>query len=377
MKKELSNSSLSLVVGIFIAIIILYFTAPLNNSNQKFEDLALGEDTKNVIGKVDGIKIHCHNLTDYEDCLIDYSNYGDNEKITLWLGNSQLHAINDYRDGQKTSPMIFFKKAKKQKQYVLSLSQPNANLQEHLILTAHLVEKLPIEYLILPIVFDDLREDGIRENLKGILEDQDALKLIKSSKIGKNIISNNIKNDNSGNNVQKSNLSIQDKSESILNNRLEEMWSLWNKRSDLRGDIYNSLYRLRNYIFQIDPTTIRKMLPGQYSKNLNALKALLELTNKNNIKTLIYIVPIRNDIKIPYDIDEYMKFKNEVDQIASSKNISFKNLENLIPNNMWGKKGSTTVKNKNEIDFMHFKSDGHRLLAEKIFIEMNKIWITN
>ena len=70
----------------------------------------------------------------------------------MWLGNSQLHAINDYRDGQKTSPMIFFKKAKKQKQYVLSLSQPNANLQEHLILTAHLVEKLPIEYLILPIV---------------------------------------------------------------------------------------------------------------------------------------------------------------------------------------------------------------------------------
>ncbi len=377
MKKELSNSSLSLIVGIFLAIFILYFTAPLNNSNQKFEDLALGEDTKNVIGKVDGIKIHCHNLTDYEDCLIDYSKHGDNEKITLWLGNSQLHAINDYRDGQKTSPMIFFKKAKKQKQYVLSLSQPNANLQEHLILTAHLVEKLPIEYLILPIVFDDLREDGIRENLKGILEDQDALKLIKSSKIGKNIISNNIKNDNSGNNVQKSNLSIQDKSESILNNRLEEMWSLWNKRSDLRGDIYNSLYRLRNYIFQIDPTTIRKMLPGQYSKNLNALKALLELTNKNNIKTLIYIVPIRNDIKIPYDIDEYMKFKKEVDQIASSKNIRFKNLENLIPSNMWGKKGSTTVKNKDEIDFMHFKSDGHRLLAEKIFTEMNKIWINN
>ena len=64
----------------------------------------------------------------------------------------------------------------------------------------------------------------------------------------------------------KSNLSIQDKSESILNNRLEEMWSLWNKRSDLRGDIYNSLYRLRNYIFQIDPTTIRKCYLSQYSK---------------------------------------------------------------------------------------------------------------
>ena len=139
----------------------------------------------------------------------------------------------------------------------------------------------------------------------------------------------------------------------------------------------NISIELLNYIFQIDPTTIRKMLPGQYSKNLNALKALLELTNKNNIKTLIYIVPIRNDIKIPYDIDEYMKFKKEVDQIASSKNIRFKNLENLIPSNMWGKKGSTTVKNKDEIDFMHFKSDGHRLLAEKIFTEMNKIWINN
>ena len=41
---------------------------------------------------------------------------------------------------------------------------------------------------------------------------------------------------------------------------------------------------------------------------------------------------------------------------------------------MWGKKPSTTLGKKNEIDFMHFKSDGHKILANSIFLEITNIW---
>ena len=159
-----------------------------------------------------------------------------------------------------------------------------------------------------------------------------------------------------------------------MNQNLEKKWSLWLKRPGLRGDLFNNLYKLRNFVLNIGPTTTRKILPGRYIKNLAALNSLLKISSENNIKTFMYIVPIRNDIKIPYNILEYNKFKKDIKKIVVANDIEFQNLENLIPNTMWGKKPSTTLGKKNEIDFMHFKSDGHKILANSIFLEITNIW---
>ena len=374
---KISNLEISLLIGIILAFVFLYQMAFVETSNKNFEELALGENTKGFTGKAGNIKIHCHNLTDYQECLSDYSKFGSNNPIILWLGNSQLHAINDYQEGQKTASTIFFDKAKKQKKYLLTLSQPNANLQEHLIILSHLIKKVPIENLILPIVFDDLREDGIRKNLQDIFYDEKSLKFIRTSEIGNNLILNHAQNDSSGNETNKNKKSFQDSSESYLNKKMEEVWPLWLKRSSLRGELFNSLYKFRNFVFNIDPTSTRKILPGQYKKNLQALKAILKIANKNNIKTLIYVVPIRNDIKIPYNLNEYDNFKKDIQKIATNNKIEFKNFENLVPNSMWGEKSTTTLENKNEVDFMHFKSSGHEILANSIFTEMTKIWSLN
>ena len=37
-------------------------------------------------------------------------------------------------------------------------------------------------------------------------------------------------------------------------------------------DIFVSLYQIRNFVFQINPSSIRNMIPGSYVKNLNALE---------------------------------------------------------------------------------------------------------
>ena len=39
------------------------------------------------------------------------------------------------------------------------------------------------------------------------------------------------------------------------------------------------------------------------------------------------------------------------------------NLENAIPNNLWGLKDSTNLSGNFELDFFHFKGDGHIKLA--------------
>ena len=51
------------------------------------------------------------------------------------------------------------------------------------------------------------------------------------------------------------------------------------------------------------------MIKGTYIKNLKAYEDILNLAQKNKVKVLVYIPPLRNDVKIPYDISEYSKFK--------------------------------------------------------------------
>ena len=361
---------ITFITGIILGLITLYWVSSFFKTNTNFNDLALGEDTTSHYGKVENKRIHCMDERDLDVCLDSYFNYGQKKDVTLWLGNSQLHAINQFKEGQETATVKLHKLAKKYDEYLISTSQPNANLQEHFLLAAHLIKKLPVKYIILPIVFDDMREDGIRFSLKYLLEDQMTISFIKDYNIGKKLLSQ-YKNSNTNLNVNKS---LQDKSESYLNKKLSNVWPLWSERSQFRGSLFNFLYRFRNYVFQINPSTTREILPGEYKKNFQALNSLIQITKENKIKLIIYNVPIRNDVKIPYDNEDYSKFKKDLINICNKNSLKFLNLEKIVPNNLWGKKISTTISKKKELDFMHFKEQGHELLAKSLYFEMINYW---
>jgi len=155
---------------------------------------------------------------------------------------------------------------------------------------------------------------------------------------------------------------------------LGKIWPLWNKRDIFRGEFFGKLYLLRNSIFGIKATTTRKMIKGNYEKNVHAYQDILKLALDNRVKVLVYIPPIRNDIKIPYDIKEYNNFKNEIKSIAEENKVYFTSLEDLVPSEFWGKKASTNFSKDEEVDFMHFRAQGHRLLADAIFLEIRNIW---
>ena len=115
------------------------------------------------------------------------------------------------------------------------------------------------------------------------------------------------------------------------------------------------------------------MIPGRYAKNISAFKDILKLALENKLEVLTYIPPIRNDLKIPYDLDDYKNFKIEIENITKKYNVRFISLENIVPPEFWGEKASTNLKKENEVDFMHFQSNGHRLLAKSLFLELMKL----
>jgi hypothetical protein len=375
MKLSFFNQNwLSTLIGIFLGIFLLNYFFSDNKKQIRLDELALGKDNKAVLANFEGKRIHCGDTSDLHLCLKGYKSSNVELPVTLWLGNSQLHAINQYHAGDETAALQIHKELKKHNFYTLTFSQANANLQEHYLLLAYLLDQFQIKTLILPIVFDDLREDEVRPDLQTILNDQAYKDKINKTLTGKNLISKFNNQDLAGNDSIVSEDILNNSFENQLNEKLSKSWPLWREREILRGTLFAKLYNLRNSILGITASTTRRMIKGFYVKNINAYKDILNLALDNKVEVLVYIPPIRNDIKIPYDILEYENFKKEIKDIAGEYKVNFISFENLVPPEFWGKKKSTSLKDEDEVDFMHFQAEGHRLLAKAMYLEISKIF---
>jgi hypothetical protein len=373
-KRSLSSLLMPLLFGLIIGVISLYFFYNKFNLETNFEELALGDENTTSIEFVNNIQVHCYDLDDIEKCLDGYKNSRPEEDVILWLGNSQLHTINQMKPNDFTAPHTLHTYVINDSKYVLTFSQPNANLQEHYLLFEYLVEMLPIKTLILPVVFDDMRETGIRPSLLDILKNKNVIKNLNDTKAGKNVYLSNINKDSSGNDISALNGTIQEKVEDLLDSKLKNIWGIWGDRPQMRGQLFANMYFFRNWLLGINPSSVRNMIPGRYALNLDALKAIINSAKKQKIDLIVYIVPLRNDSKIPYNINEYSNFLKEVEHLSKASGVNFLDLENLVPSIYWGVKSSTSLSKKQELDFMHFQANGHNLLADKIYKELENIW---
>lgn len=338
-----SSNRISLVLGLVMGFALLYALAPKSQSEKRFEELALGKANTVTMGTVAGIQVHCHDLDDLDQCLVGYANQGRNSPVALWLGNSQVHAINQYQPGEVTAAPELHRLTPAQGRYFLTLSQPNASLQEHYLLFAYLLGKLPIDTLVLPVVFDDMREEGIRTSLADALKDPEATRILGLTTLGQSLVANHGEQDAAGNDMAALADTVQERSERFLNAELARLWPLWAERPALRGEFMLSLYLLRNWVLGIDPSSTRKMIPGRYARNREALAAILDLADERGVQVLVYVVPLRNDVKVPYDPSEYAAFKAEVAAMATRPGVRFANLEDLVPADLWGAKAATTL----------------------------------
>ena len=370
---------LPLFIGFIASIIILNYFSPDNSENKiNFNELALGKDTSLYTAQVDSIQVHCHNLEDAKRCVDGYDKKSKNinDNVVLWLGNSQLHSINQMKPGDETATPILHRNIIDLQKYFMTFSQPNANLQEHYVLFNYLASKAPISTLVLPVVFDDMRETGIRKSIGDAFKDQYVVSELKKTSIGKKLLSNYDDQDMIGNDMSALEETVQEDVEIFLDTKLGLYWQTWKERTSLRGSFfYGFLYQSRNWLFNINPSSIRKVIPGRYIANIQALRAILKTAQEKNVNVLLYIVPIRNDVQIPYDLVQYDSFKEEIGAISNEySKVMFKNLEGLVPAKLWGAKASTTIGEEEEVDFMHFQAGGHQILADSILLGLQLIW---
>lgn len=364
---------LAIILGCCIAIAFL--SLKYGGKKTNFEDAAtFGVGTSTVMASIRGQRIHCSDSRDANECIAGAKNRHPFASV-LWLGNSQVHAVNQLKLGENNSPPLLFERLIETNLDLVTFSQPNANLQEHLVLFEYLKRQLPVKVLILPLVFDDTREDGLRKEVADFLGDPQVNIALSSTPIGIRILNTN-KPVPVGNNKDTAGISdtIQERVERVLNTWLADTSALWAARPEIRGQIFTNLFIFRNAVLGIKPTSKRRIILSRYQDNLSALESILMSAAKDGIAVVLYVVPLRSDVEVPYVPGEYSKYKTEVQSLAIKYNMEFLNLENLVPPALWGTKESTDGGGAQELDFMHFQSGGHKLLADHLAEAVTTVW---
>jgi len=362
------RSSLLLVLPVIIGLAILIFMSNflgLAHNEEKLDELALGKETKIYRATYQGFPVHCNEISDGKICLEGWKKRGS-RPVTLWLGNSQLHAINQMKAHDVNGVQVLFEKLASIGNELLTFSEPNASLLEHYLLYLYLRNHVPVQTLILPVVFDDMRENGVRAGLTPALNDRIVNQELSKTVIGREILAEK-KSLKSDDDLAGLNDTPQKNIEEWIVSLLTERWALWAARPKMRGQLLKNLYLWRNSAFGINAQSKRKIIPGRYKKNMEALGEILRFCAIDKTNVIIYIVPLRNDVAPPYVLKEYMRFKNEIRLLAAQHAAVFVNLEGLVPGRLWGKKDATSSNGVAELDFMHFQVGGHRLLAQALF----------
>ncbi len=366
MKTTGSNALLRLVLAAVIALVSLY---AYSRKDIRAEDLVLGKGNFHGFETWSGLVFTGSSVERISSVVKRHAAApplpdAKSRQFMAWFGNSQLHDINQFKEGDHLAPYWLRQMASCPDCLVpLGLSLPNANFQEFFLLSQFLSRNVPIRALLLEVVFDDLREDGLRDDFSQILS-AELRGDVGRFPVGQEILDLfDSQSNKSAGTQENSGLDgfFQQRIEEALTKELGSIWPLWKYRSQLRGSLLTDLYWLRNWALNIKPTTIRKMIKPRYDKNMLALEAILSDFGRKGIPVVMYVAPIRQDHPLPYDVIQYNQWKEELETLAVSYSAKLVNLEKLVPNQMWG------TSHEDNLDFMHFQGGGHKLLAEALF----------
>jgi hypothetical protein len=375
----MNKTIIQILLGlVFATFIITYFFA----GNTKFDELAQGAETvtyQAVDSNEDLIHIIKSNKDVVDSFLKGYKNRGQKE-IIYFLGNSQTHSINQKKENQVNFIKLLFDSLAIKKSEVLCNSLPNAGLQEFYLSYLFWKDKIRIKTLVIPVFFDDLREDGIRdvffeEIINSHFQISDSSNQV-SRKINADLKkywpaikvteSDNAPKEPSENLALRE--TVQEGVENKLNLILENHIPAWNNRSNVRGDFFVWLYKMRNTVLGIRANTIRKMIPQRFAYNMAIFDLLVKDCLKNNINIIVYIPPIRSDVPIPYELSKYNSFKSDIANTCKTKpnQITYLDLDKIVPGKLWGVKESTNLLDEVELDYMHFQFKGHQIMADTL-----------
>ncbi|MBU3564459.1 hypothetical protein [Polynucleobacter sp. MWH-HuK1] len=348
-----------LLLSIVLALIMLIY---YEGKRIQAEDFALGKENTSRSEAMDGIPFTGHTLPEINAIVSHYSGESKQQKIVLWLSNSQLHTINQFKQGEHLAPYWMRNSPQCGGCFVpLGLSLSNANPQEEFILAQFVQSKLAVKALVLQVEFMGFRESGLRQDFSDIATDKFVNSLLTYS-VGRELalLANNGKEVESEVKQGAYGESVDKGLEDLLSSKLGSVWQLWEKRGNLRASVLGDLFEFRNWVFNISSTSQRKIIKPRYEKNMKALEDMLARSKADMVPLVMYIAPVRQDKPLPYDRKEYSEWKIQIEQLANKYSAKYLDLEKLVPAEDWGSNFGE------DIDFMHFQENGHKLLAKEL-----------
>ena len=361
MLKNFLKEKINDFIYILSVFLISYFLINIYKFNNN-ESLGKSDPGFRSASAINASKDLCVISIQNMDCQKNlFSKLKKNKKSILFLGNSQMGAINEFESGDLSFISLLSKdfKSKKSDFLIKGLWLPNANMKEFEFINQTLNRcSISAELLIIPVFLDDTRINNIRNEL----DDYHNL-LCQKQKSSSIKVSNNLSN------IQK------------MNQNIKKRFKIFEDLKYINERFRIDIYKFRNYLFNIQPTSVRNIRKPIYYENINALKNIVNSRDKQKLKTIVYIPPLLNSVNgglIPYKRKDYINFKKEISTICDSQKCIYFNFENEVPTDLWGLKKSTNLnKNKMELDFMHFTGKGHKALADKFSVIIEKYYQIN
>ncbi len=374
----MKNLTFIFVVLLTSLVIFNFFGESVQDDESNAQEFALGIDNTAYFPTDNNLRFHCSDFEYFplDNCLNDFSLHSEDVKGVIYTGNSQLHGINQPELGlNSTSKLLYnYLKIKSSPNRLVTLSVPNLNLQEQLLLNVYAVNRIPVTHLIIAASFDNTRETSIRDSLLPALKIPQVSQTLAKMKFGKKIIKIYGEKDNAGNDLSVESDNLQQRVESYLDDKLSNFWPAWSMRARLRFRSIVEAYQFRNRIFGITPNSIRKKIPARYIDNLDALEDLMKFSKDRNLKVLFYSPPIRSDQSLPYDAIQFQAYKDDVQKIVTSYGHYFFDFQDSVPSQYWGFVDETDSNTgKKEIDFMHFQGKGHEFLSQQLIESADSI----
>ncbi|MFT3858142.1 MAG: hypothetical protein QM742_11820 [Aquabacterium sp.] len=362
-------------MSIIVALVALH---AYNARRIQAEDFALGKQNTSRTESWDGLPMTAHSVAGVMALVRDHqfrdqAKNGSQPRKVGWFGNSQLHTINQFKQGQHLAP-FWLRQLSDCGGCIqpLGLSLANANPQEVRVLSTYVAHELPLAAVIYEVEFMGFREDALRGEFKLLADHQPLLALLGDAPASQELKAlAALRNDKDGVAKEREDgaaaVAFQERVESRLSEGLGEVSQLWADRAHLRTTLLGDLFTLRNRVFHISSQSQRKIIRPRYVRNMEAFEAMLAHFEQARVPVVLYFAPIRGDKPLPYDHAEFREWQSDVHRIAHRHGARLLNLSSLVPAQAWGSNFGE------DIDFMHFQEPGHRLVAQALWPEVRDV----
>ena len=292
-------------------------------------------------------------------------------RVALWMGNSQLYSIVNYKPGEHLAvhyANAFAAKVGAKVRFV-QLAEPNANLYE--LLTLYLACRqhgfIP-DYLILGIVYKNLNDRGLRPTVAAWINtfspgDLEAL--------GDAAQASAAHSESSQGTEPKTDISpAMDKTLAIwieghLDASLAASWPVFKMRDQLRASIEASITReLASMLFAFSKNKrpVVRISPDAQAWNMQAWARLMQATDGNRTKMFVYKVPHQPGLEPFYYVRaDYDTFFTALATACATNHVHYADLELLVPSQEW--RGYTQF---HQPDCFHFQTEGHERLGKAV-----------